>query len=498
MSITRRICFWLIFLVFIGLVFGWILWTPYDPTSLYRAIPANAVLVSSHDNLAERWEGLSTNILLRSVVSGITATLEDPLPGHVSRKTRALIIHIGSRKTVFAYVPSLGRSKEPAWIIASWVGTASQYFRLSLFWKRVPEVNQIGNYGSRSMWGLNQPLTESGMKLSFAFGEGLFLGCISRDPAGIYQVLRAYDRLAPSVFSTKLFDNTPEPGAPDRGWFRWPGAVAKTSAPVFISYRIPLLTSSGLSGDINIHSNIAACTPLSKNIDLAVPGQLLSDLPAIMMILPFDMTKNLLSDPSLPGWADIACNLLKSDTLLHNANCLVLSVLTGDYSGGFGRKPLRVKIPGVLAMIKMKQSDPVAPLILRTLDTLNAQYQMGLIVDPHPFSAGDNPVFTIERTLGDPLLTPSVEDRPAYTLFQDWLIFSSNAGSLVKLLKRVQDPDADIVKGEWQKELESKRAGGLLWMDLSSGGKALRLALSIYSLKARVTQTSHTLSPLPA
>jgi len=488
MRITRRISFWFLLLVFLALITTWTLWIPYDPSSLYRPIPANAMLVSSHDHLAERRESLSTNILLQSFLKEITAGMEKQLDRTGPSISKTWLNRLGSRKTVFAYVPCLGKGNQPAWIITCWIGNFSHYFRWSQYWMHVPEISRLGSQGSISIWGLNQPLTESGIKLSFAVSQGLFLGCVSRDPQGIRHVLMTYDGQSPSVLNVKLPYVYHDSGALDKGWVAW--RSENTSDQIFTSFQIPRIAPDGISADIDVYTDIKTSAPLAKTIDFTFPGQLLGNIPVAMSILPMDMADKLLSINPIPSWAVIAKNLLKSDTLENNANCLILSVLTGDYSGGYGKSPLRMKVPAILAMVKVRQSNTVRQLILRTLDSINAQYHMGLIVDPTPFRVGDLRVFTIEPTRDNRLFSLSAEDRPAYTIFNDWLIFSSNAGSLMSLLKRMQNLGQPYPVGEWQRQLKISNACAFQWMDLDSGGKALRFAISLYSLKLRFDGTA--------
>ena len=488
MRITRRISFWFLLLVFLALVATWTLWIPYDPSSLYGAIPANAMLVSSHDHLAERMESLSTNILLQSFLKGITAGMEKQFDRTDSSISKTWLNRLGSRKTVFAYVPCFGKGNQPAWIITCWIGNFSHYFRWSQYWTRIPEISRLGSQGCIPIWGLNQPLTESGMKLSFAVSQGLFLGCVSRDPQSIRHVLMTYEGQSPSVFNVKLPYVCHGSSALDKGWVAW--QRKNSSDRIFTSFQIPRIAPDGISADINLYSDIKTSAPLAQTIDFTFPGQLLGNIPAAMSILPMDMVDKLLSIHPIQSWAVIAKNLLKSDVLENNANSLILSVLTGDYSGGYGKAPLRIKVPAILAMVKIRQSNTVRQLILRTLDSINAQYHLGLIVDPTPFRVGDLRVFTIEPTLDNQLFLLSAEDRPAYTIFNDWLIFSSSAGSLMSLLKRVQNLEQPYPDGEWQRQLKISNACAFQWMDLDSGGKALRFAISLYSLKLRFDEAA--------
>jgi len=64
MIFGRRFLTFIALAVFMIAVIGYLFWIPYDPASLYRAIPADAALISSHQNLGQRWPQLATNIWL--------------------------------------------------------------------------------------------------------------------------------------------------------------------------------------------------------------------------------------------------------------------------------------------------------------------------------------------------------------------------------------------------------------------------------------------------
>ncbi len=564
MSNNKSKITWIFLAIWIALIIGWIFWIPFQPSRLYRAIPANAVFVSSHDNIAGRWKCLSTNVLLKSLVSRIPVFpgKSSILPDFV--KTKTWMAHLASRKTVIGFVPSTEYSGEPTWIAASWIGNASIYMRWLLRWKSIRAISLLGNYGGRFMWGLNQPITESGMKLSFAIGEGMILCCLSHDPIGIRQVIKTYDSTRSgsdlqlkvnSLLSIHTHGKTNltfnlRSDPQDRGVIRLPWTSSHTHNPVFISYSIPLLTPDGLTADIHIHSNMTAYTPITETVDLSIPGKLLNDFPAITIILPLNMTIDLLTacpafppkalasakpsavaarqsaatarrQPAEPGflahpkstdvsknlshiiWIKTIKNLLKSNHVTFKNNAFVLSALTGKYSGEFGLSALmgdknkgteydvlRVKIPAVMGMVKIKHAESVSILINQALNTLNTESRMGLFVNPVPIQAGNQSVYTIESTKNNFLSALAVKDRPAYSVYKNWLIFSTNARSLIKLLEQTQGPDADILTGKWQEELQATRASAFAWLNLHSVNKTLQLPLFLYSQKLKASHTS--------
>lgn len=508
MSFLRRIVFWTFLLLFIGSTAYYLAWAPYRPADLYRAIPAQAILVSSHQDLAGRWDGLATNLILRAFINPSHATLDQRQSLAASRAAQQWISRLASKESVMAYVPALGPDGEPAWVFASWIGSASHYLRWVLCFKRLPGLERLGNYcNGRPLWIFRQPLTESGARLAIGFGEGLFLATLSRNPNALRQVIQAYDGLAPSLASSpsyqpdlRPFGRTvaPESGntsqgptrsatALDQGWVRFLQPGRKLSDTLTISYAVSRLDADFLSAGIRIQPEFKPRPPLATTTDIPAFGQLLGDLPALIGMLPLDIMRDLLGPASPSPGLHVLRQALKSGAFSVPDNSLVVTLLTDDYSGGFGKEPWRVKIPTLLVFLKLRNPDDAQSLIAEVLDNLNAHYRLGLIVDPSAMPAGKLNVYNVEATQPNLLSSLADEDRPAYAVVGPWLIFSSNAQSLVKLLARYQDPEMprNIPQGRWQATLDQHKACAFLWMNLDVCGRVLQLPLTALAMSQR-------------
>jgi len=507
MSFQRRIIFWVLLCLFIGSTAFYLTWVPYRPTDLYRAIPAQAILVSSHQDLAGRWPGLATNLILKAFINPSDATPDQHRSLAASRPAQQWISRLARKESVMAYVPALGPNGEPAWVFTSWIGSASHYLRWALRFQRIPGLDRLGNYcNGRPIWIFRQPLTLSGARVSVAFGEGLFLATLSRNPNAMRHIIMAYDGLAPSIASSPSYHpdirpfgrtGAPESGktsqvpirsatAMDQGWVRFLQPGRKLSNTLTISYTIARLNADYLSAEIRIQPEFKPRPALADTMDIPAFGQLLGDLPALVAMLPLDIMRDLLG-PSISPGLHVVRQALRSNAFSAPDNSLVVTLLTGDYGGGFGKEPLRIKTPTLMAFLKLRNPDNAKYLITEVLDNLNAHYRLGLIIDPSAIPAGKMTVHTVEATQPNLLSSLANEDRPAYAVVGPWIIFSSNAQSLVKLLTRHQESETpqDIPQGRWQAQLDQNKACAFLWMDLAVCGRVLQLPLTALAISRR-------------
>lgn len=457
-----------------ALLVWWTFHIPREPERLYRAVPAEASLVIIHDHPYSAWTAISTNPALQRLARRVG----------VARKTDASVLEAirhmklakrdAKSKMILAYIPSAAENGGPALIASSWMGSASILLRWMLMLRRFPEFREIGRYAGWSIWGPDESLTDSGMKLSIAAGEGMLLACLSKQRDGVRRAIAAYEGLMPSSAGREQALNESETSSPNRGWLKI-GAVT-------VSFRIDHAGQDALTVVFRIHRDICGFTALDETADMAVPERLLGDIPAVCAACSMSTARVLLSSVLPSSLASLAANLLDGDELRHDTQALILAVLTGDYDGGFGIPPLRARIPTVIVMFRENGKEP-HPLVGRLLDDLNSAYRAGLIIRPDAEIIGNYRMNVIEPTDGTILSGMDVSDRPAYALCEDWLIISSNARALSILLTRFQNPKTELRRGDWQAFLSAKESGAFAWLDLDAAGKALRLPLVLWSFQ---------------
>ena len=268
--------------VFFIAVTGYLFWMPYDPASMYRAIPADAALVSSHQNLSQRWPQLVTNIWLNPFLGAEETSGQTPAPNTLLSVSR--LIRLARYDTLLAYLPAPGGTGKPTWMAASWIGGWSPCMRWALFWGRWPGsqwlgIKELGTFGSRTMWGLQTPLAD-GQRISFACGDGVLLACLSPDPAAIRYVLMAYDGLIPSTRALPELRTMPEPVFPDVVWCQWQGP---TSTEQFtLTGALSRFDDQGLAAIIRLRPSPYRQAQLADSINIAATEQTLGNLPALV------------------------------------------------------------------------------------------------------------------------------------------------------------------------------------------------------------------------
>ena len=351
------------------------------------------------------------------------------------------------------------------------------------------------------MWGLQAPLA-NGQRLSFACGDGVLLACLSPDPAAIRYMLMAYDGLIPSTRALSELRTMPEPVSPDVVWGQWQGPA--NAGKFTLTGALTRFDGQSLSATMRLRPSPYRQVQLADSIDIAAVERILGNLPALVMAIPLPTIQDRLRSTIMPGegtgptatepaWLPTIRRILQSDWIQQDTNGLVLALFTGEYGGGYGRKPLRMSIPALMAFTRVKRSDNVHRMIGRELDLLNARHRLGLIQDPSPLTVGPQAIYTIEIT-NKPQVALEVEDRPAYTLVGDWLIVSSQAGSLAKLMQRFQKlgNETPLMPESWHGTMSAKNTSGLVWLDLDAGGKTIQLALSLWGLSQRTAAAPST------
>lgn len=494
----RRLLALISWALFALAVLGYLFWIPYDPAKVYRAIPASAALVSSHQNLANRWPSLATNIWLKPFWD----TAEISALGQTApRKHQMLsrVLSLARRDTIIAYLPNapMGQSfgTNEAWMLSSWIGGWSTCLRWILPWSHWRGIEEVGECGGQTMWGLTTRSTD-GLRISFAFGEGVLLVCLSRDPAAVRYALIAYDGLLPSTRAFSELRLITPMAAPDALWCQWRSRESSESFSAkggsasggTLCGAITRFDNHGLTAAAFLRPSPVRQKRLADSLDVAMVKQVFGNLPAFVVALPLStVLDNLQAIPGSPAWLQTTRSFLQSDCIPQDSNAVVLALFTGEYGGAYGPKPLRVSVPVLMAFIRVGQPENVRALVDRELDLLNAQYRLGLIQHPTPLTAGAQKIWPIEITNPRTQGWLEAEDGPAYTLFNNWLIVSSQANSLARLLQRLPTQGKETLQPNtpWHTLLAEPNVAGLAWLDLDSGGKAARLALSLWALSQR-------------
>lgn len=480
MKAGRAPGFWLLLAAGAALSAWWLLYVPCDSARLYSAVPAHATFVSRHRDLASRWRDFSANPFARSLLGALGLTQEeldafrdDPV---AQRWARRLL----GRDAAVAFVPGLGDYADPAWVIVSWIGGRSQRLRWQLSWARSGEYTRCAPHRGRPYWVVESAVFESGEKLTVALVEGMIVGCISKHVGAMREVLDTYDGLFPSVAVRADFpgpgNGWGDPLAPDRGWV-YAGGLG-TWAYVgsrSLAYEFSVLQPSGLVGQVCWRAPRATGPVAPDRRTTAGLAGLFGDLPLALLLLD----RNMVWADARPAAGPALLNVVREIAVEQRADTIMLCILGDAYSGRFKG----IKVPTVVAGIPVADETKALAAVKKALDRANARRQLGLI--PREVPDGAAPLFAIEGTKENAYGGLPLEERFAYAAREGWLLAASSLGGLRRLMagRGAGRLSQGAAEPRWAKDMGDVQAPFYGWIDLALGGKALRLAVTTYSLK---------------
>ena len=476
----RSPLFWLLTLACVALAVWWILAVPYTPRHLYRVIPAHATFVSAHHDLASRWDTFSKNPLTQSLFSSLGIKPAELEEFGKDADSAYWLKRLASREIVLAHVPVLGDRGDPVWMFASWLGGDSQRLRWSLMLGRVPGFVRQAPYRGRFSWLVKDASLAPDDSLTIAFVEGMLVGCLSRDPSVIHDLLDTYDGLLPALADKTDFPSSgpwcSDPQAPDRGWVNLANLNPRAAFdPAALSYEFTSLTPQGVAGQACGEDPFQFAQTATTKARTRGLEDVLGDYPLAVGIAHAKMMLPLIEGPDNPAWLRIFGEVIREQ----KSDSIMVAVLGDEFSARFKG----LKVPALIAGIPVEDSTNTLAWMRQTLDRLNAKYRWGLI--PREVYAKGSTVYAVENTASNFYSALTLEEKPAYAIHGEWLLISSNLGSLSALLGRAREmPEGSKREApRWKEELDSIPAPGFARIDLARGGKTLRLAITTYALK---------------
>ena len=494
----KKLLFWIILIAFVGLSIWWVFHFSYEPGRLYKAIPSNAIFVSEHDKLAERWQRLAKNRLTLNALAACGVKTNDINKIVEDRVTNDLIRRFASRKTLIAYVPSFGESREPAWVLVSWGGGNGQLLRWGLLSSLMCDFETVRVRGGQKIWTLKTKEDDSGERLSLAVYEGMLLGCFSRDRLGVqYLVEEAQGQYAgwrevtyKSIMDRarqggqitgeiqRIIESSPDKDCSDRGWLiqRFHGLSARSQV-----VRLGISSYEGNSLTGWVKGNF---TPADTNKigDACAKGlsSILGDSPSAFAIFPASFVEAGLSSSATPAYLKTIVLTLRSGMVENSP--FFAALLNTEHSG----RILGVKVPTIVIGAQMKEGDKVLDLVVETLDKLNSQYGWALI--PNRAEVDGHPMIVVESTRWGVYDSMKSEERAAFAASDGWLIFSSNMASLKKLMQAQTGRGTnDVADAAWLNGMVAKPVSAYAWANLAATSKAAKDVIAVATLVTLVS-----------
>ncbi|MDI6775061.1 MAG: hypothetical protein QME60_06670 [Verrucomicrobiota bacterium] len=479
MRSAKRVSFWVLLVAFVALSAWWCVYFPYEPERLLRAVPPNAVFVSRHRNLAERWRECVRNPAIQHFMAALDADSETARKMENDDAVERLARQYAGRDLVIAYVPTLPGSSEPAWVFASWAGAGAQRLKFLAECGLIEGAEAMDLGYGRKGWRVS-PDHVDGAILSVATVGGVILGCLSDDPAGVRHPLARLKGRAPVLPAVCGWLKAGERGepdwdvaAPDRGWIKIAGSFGG------IEFRVRSCTADALEGSVSGELNFQPAgggtwaSPEARSEDARQIEEMIRDAPAALATLPLEAAQKWFFGPDTkPEWQAVAAAAL-GHAAKHTPGFIAIG--KPEYNGHI----MGLGVPSALAGIKLKDPTKAPDLIAACLDLLNAAYGFGVIAKSAEIAGQPATVIKGIKSNGYGRLKSA--ERVAMAARGDWLILASNRDGLTKIMAGWKS-DGEAGSVEWARALSCSSAPYFAWVDLHSARKGAGVLLALCDL----------------
>lgn len=488
-SLKLRLARWLAALVAVAAALWWSLHFPFNPERLYRAVPANSTIVTEHQALGPRWPEIALNPLVLASV-GATNAAEASVPGGMlDPDTCALINMLAPRRTVAAYAPALGLSGEPAWVIASYAGSKAQLLRwaMSLGFARGLQRQRIEG---TTTWIQEDAKREAGRYLSIGSTDGIVVACLSNAREAAALTLRRMEAGFPvaDVLQERL--DRPDDGAPDRAWLRWrENSGAQARAWRNLELRFSAINRTAVRGTLNMAAGDGALPirdAAAAQTNAAAPDAAGWDF--ARRLIPDSAVAALLLEPAgatplTTLLTDTPFSVRVVATALDRMSAPEPAAFAAVFHGDLGGRLLGLKVPSLVVGVRGRPGADVQAEIRRVLDVLNAANKWTLL--PRQVTLPSGRTMTIVDSSGVDLIAAlSERERPAVAAQGEWILLSSCAATLDKLLGNM-DPPGFNRDARWSNALGGTPQAGF-WLDAEGAEPAVRHSLAVYEISLMV------------
>ena len=440
---------------------GWLLYVPYAPRRLLSVIPPGAAAVTSHYDLAGRWDDLAANPLGRRLLERLGGE------GGSARDLSRMLPWVGTKDLLLANVP--GDGGEPFWVLSAWIGARSHAARWWLRLRGDPRVERV----DRRWWRTVTPLAD-GRRVYFALEEGILIGCLASGEDALAGLINGFHRRRPSLrdaWDERDIEWLLDPAREDRFWIQ---AGYRDGVP-----------PDALRGELSGVSPTAARlvllsdTPIPQGGPVPGPWQELHRLhgaAARAVLAGTGQSLRALSAWLAPGTAGRL-----ADALCRRAGprAAALILVGGEYGGRLNG----LRVPALAFCIDISdQAQPVA-WMQELLKHIRRALDIHLVLTPS--GEGGAPLYTVDPAAAGRYAQLDPSERAAVALVGPWLVVSSSRQSLDRLLERqAWTPDGNgLAAAEWVHTGEHE--GDILlsgWSDLRRTGKSVGNLLAVRNL----------------
>lgn len=479
-TLLTRLIFWPLLAAFVIGCVWWLLHFDYDPDLMRAAIPPYATMVSEHDDIGARWPQILEHAVVDAVLEAGGGEEDDWREMVRDARVARWLDRLTGPQTLTAYVPE-GTPGAPltGLIVVSWVGKYGQFLRWGWLNRSLPDFQAGRARDGTRIWRCTDESLPRGYVLSLAACEGIALACLSPDRDAAAYLRRRVSHRAPAIDRFVAADAdvaaAGTEGVPDRAWVRvggrrgWQNVRAGMTLP---SPRVLSLEAAGYRLPWDARR-------LGRR-NVASMWLLLHDAPDCIVAAPTADVYAMLALCDLPDAARLVFDDLAGDTAVEGAAFACLT------SGAFSGRLLSMRVPGLVAGVQMRDGFDVQAATTNVLDRLSAEQGKGLI--PCRAEVSGHTVVTIGDARPEAALLMPLEERPAVAAWGNWLLVSSNARVLGRLLAQAHPAGAGVEGADlpampaWARELTAGALCGYGWMRTPETCAALRNAIAVYEL----------------
>lgn len=404
----------------IGWFLFWLLYFPFRPETLLRAVPDESWFVSSHDHPAEHWDDLKRNPLMASLFESTGLIEEGPDGVTVETEAAEWVQRIGQRRLVLAHSRADRYSGVDAWYFAGWLGYRSTLYRW-LFTIAPPRgVKKLTSAHGDIVWRVDAGSNSE--PLSIAFMEGLVVGAFSRDPGAVRRMVDAFHEGDADTDEQphKVWLAT-RGGAPDRCWMQ----TTKGHSPGGVGVSFDRLAAD---------RTVARVEWIGKGFDLdGLPPRAVSGIPDPLLRagrplaygrFATDWAVALLDPFSGQAWADGLTEWL----VRYPDRRVDVALYDGDFSGSF----MHFRTPGLALALPTDHEESAREHMTELLDRLNAEYRLGLI--PGQMVEDDRVLYRLEAVSGGVYARLDPNERAAFYPTDERCYVAASFKTLKRLL----------------------------------------------------------------
>lgn len=426
----KRIVFWSLLTLFIVMSISWMLIFPFNGERLYSAIPEDALVVSHHVRLADRWALIAESPVLPRAAAALGMD-EDAISELIENRALAGYLHrLAGRETVVAYSKPHRETLAETITVASWVGVYGQFLRWGFLNKALAdfEVTRLKD-GTRVWQHRDESLDDR--VVSLCVYEGVAVVCLSRDPVAAARCRQRIALGAPVVapLNPRLTPppDTTDTTAVDHVWIRgkrgeWSGNAQLTK-----------WTPDTFSGIVRAPASLLPTGHIDDSTADRI-DRMLGDAPDTLLIASWDDVTTLLTQLDADQAVSNVCNAVKS--MVEPATPVFAALLSGQYSG----RVMKLRVPSLVIGFRTTATNAPLTEAETVLDKLNAAFGLGLI--PKRTQHNGAPFIALDTISSNGLGLIATEERPALAVIDDWVMIGSNARVLETLLRQQDSPTA--------------------------------------------------------